>query len=49
MNIGKYIVTSALIMLSHNDSGVRALIIGDPLYIKHMVLKYPPSTKKYHN
>ncbi len=31
--------TSALIMLSHNDRGISALIMGDPLYIEHMALK----------
>ena len=31
-------------MLSHNDCGVWALIIGGPLYIKHSALKYPIQT-----
>ncbi len=37
--------TSALNVLSHNDRGVRALIIGGPLYSKHMDPKYPTPLK----
>ncbi len=36
LNMLSYANTSALIVLSHNDHGVRALIIGGLLYSKHM-------------